>query len=575
MTTRLSPSALAILLGLTVSTQASLALGPKGAVPDFGPNVPVFDPANSNNQEQLDTIFAKQKGAQFGEGRYAYLFKPGKYNLDVQVGYYMHVMGLGRSPDDVEITGAVRSKSKRSALVNFWRAAENFSVNPTLDNKINVWAVSQAAVLRRVHIKGGLNLSDQGYSSGGYLADSKVDGRVSSGSQQQWFSRNDQWDSWNGGVWNMVFVGTVNPPAGAWPTRPYTVVDKTPLIREKPYLVLDENGRYCVFVPALQSEGTKGTSWSSGTTAGTARPIDEFYIARADKDTAGSINTALSQGKSLILTPGIYHVYAPIRVTRANTIVLGLGFPTLMPDKGTAAMEVADVDGVLVSGIVFDAAPTKSPVLLKVGEPGSSASHAKNPIFLYDIWGRAGGADVGVVESMVVINSNDVVGDCFWLWRADHGKGVGWNANKNDHGLIVNGNNVTLYGLFVEHCQAYQTVWNGNGGRCYFYQSEMPYDPPSQEAWKHGNVNGYASYKIAETVTTHEAWGLGVYCVFRGSACVADNGIEAPKGEGIKMHHLVTIRLGGGQKGSGIRHVISNAGGPVITTMKATIDHYP
>ncbi len=120
----------------------------------------------------------------------------------------------------------------------------------------------------------------------------------------------------------------------------------------------------------------------------------------------------------------------------------------------------------------------------------------------------------GNTDCMVKIDSNDVVGDNFWLWRADHGAGANWTASKNATGLIVNGNRVIMYGLFVEHTQKYQTLWNGNDGRCYFYQSEMPYDPPSVEAWRHGNVIGYASYKVADTVTTHEAWGLGVYCVF-------------------------------------------------------------
>ena len=93
---------------------------------------------------------------------------------------------------------------------------------------------------------------------------------------------------------------------------------------------------------------------------------------------------------------------------------------------------------------------------------------------LYDIFCRSAGAAVGKTDCMVTIHSNDVVGDNFWLWRADHGSGVGWNCQNKPTGLTVNGDNVTLYGLFVEHCQEYQTVWNGNGGRVYFYQSEMP-----------------------------------------------------------------------------------------------------
>jgi CubicO group peptidase (beta-lactamase class C family) len=548
--------------------------------PDFGPNVLVFDPCMpmADIQQKLTEIQTKQQRAQFGPDRYAILFKPGKYELDVQIAYYMHLMGLGRSPDDVQITGAVRSRSTRGALVNFWRAVENFSVIPTVDaNHVNTWAVSQAATMRRAHIKGNLNLWENGYSSGGYLADCKIDGTVTSGTQQQWFSRNDEWGAWSGGNWNMVFVGVINPPAGEWPARPYTVVEKTPLVREKPYLMIDDAGKYFVFVPALRTTPTQGASWTSGPSAGTAMPIDQFYIAHADKDTAASINAALSQGRNLILTPGIYHVESPILVTRPNTAVLGLGLATLVPDKGTSAMMVSDVDGVLICSLLLDAGTTKSPTLLQVGEPGSRVSHAANPIFLYDIFGRAGGSQAGVADTMVVINSNNVVGDCFWLWRADHGNRgtVGWDINRNERGLVVNGNDVTMYGLFVEHCQEYQTLWNGNGGRVYFYQCEMPYDPPSTEVWRHDDVAGFAGYKVADTVQTHEAWGIGVYAFFRGTPILAENGIEAPKAPGIKMHHLFTIRLGGNASGAGIEHVVSGVGDPVINRLKATVDEYP
>lgn len=562
-------AALAWAIGLAAAVEV------QPTAPDFGPNVLIFDPSTPNLQEQIDAVFQKQERSQFGSERYAYLFKPGKYSLDVQVGFYMQVLGLGRSPDDVAITGAVRSKARwmrnNNATCNFWRTVENLSVTPTLENNVNIWAVSQGAAMRRTHIKGDINLWDGGWSSGGFLADSKIDGQINSGSQQQWFSRNDQWGKWVGGNWNMVFVGTVNPPEGSWPARPFTVIDKTPVIREKPYLFIDPAGSYFVMVPNLRTDA-QGITWSNGPTPGTPLPIEQFHVARSDRDNAASINTALAQGKHLLLTPGIYHLERSLRVTRPGTVVLGLGYATLVPDKGTPALEIADVDGVKVGGVLLDASATASPVLLKIGEPGKSASHAADPIFLHDLYCRVGGAGVGVADCMVTIHSNDVVGDNFWLWRADHGQGVGWEVNKNNHGLIVNGNNVTIYGLFVEHCQDYQTVWNGNGGRVYMYQSEMPYDPPSQEAWRHGSVNGYASYKVADTVTTHEAWGLGVYCVFHRAPVLADNGIETPTGPGIKMRHMLTIRLGGGQPGSGIKNVINGTGGPVITTMKAIVD---
>ena len=544
------------------------------AIPDFGPNVLIFDPAMTNMQSRLDAIFSQQAHSEFGSNRYAYLFKPGNYHLDVQAGYYLQVLGLGKSPDDVAITGAVRSKApwrNGNATINFWRAVENLSVTPTLDQQTNVWAVSQGTALRRVHVKGNLVLSDGGWSSGGFMADCKIDGRVNSGTQQQWLSRNDDWGGWTGGAWNMVFVGVVNPPAGAWPKEPYTVIAQTPLIREKPYLFIDSDGNYFVMVPNLETNGTRGITWSKGTTPGTPLPIGQFYLAHPETDDAASINAALKQGRNLLLTPGIYHLAGSIQVTRPDTVVLGLGYPTLVPDQGTPALTVSDVDGVKVGGILFQAGTNNSGTLLQVGAPGSSASHAADPLFFYDIFCRVGGAAAGNAADMVTINCNNVVGDNFWLWRADHGRGVGWDLNKNVTGLTVNGNNVTLYGLFVQHCQGYQTVWNGNGGRVYFYQSEMPYDPPSQAAWRQGDVDGFASYKVADGVRTHEAWGLGVYSVFHAGGIFAENAIETPTVPGVQMHHLVILRLGW-RRDSGIRHVLNGAGGSAISNKQATLN---
>jgi len=119
------------------------------------------------------------------------------------------------------------------------------------------------------------------------------------------------------------------------------------------------------------------------------------------------------------------------------------------------------------------------------------------------------------------VNSANVIGD--------HGSGVGWNSNTADTGLVFNGDNVTMYGLFVEHYQKYQTIWNGNGGRTYLYQNEMPYDPPNQAAWMNGSTQGYAACKVGNSVTGHEAWGLGSYCFFSAdNSVVAARAFEVP-----------------------------------------------
>jgi hypothetical protein len=539
--------------------------GSGGAAPDFGPNVLIFDPSTSMStiQSQLDSIYGQQDSAQFGTGRYAYFFKPGAYALDVKLGFYTQALGLGQSPDDVVITGAVRAKAdwlgNNNATCNFWRGAENLAVIPTpaIDANVDVWAVSQGTQLRRLHVKGDLKLDDNGWSSGGFIADSLIDGQLRSGSQQQFLTRNDD-QSWQGSNWNMVFVGDPNAPPVSWPSPPFTVASATPLVREKPFLYLDASGNYLVMVPALKTN-SQGHSWANGAAPGTPLSMDRFYVAKPDIDTATTLNAALAQGQHLLLTPGIYHLDGSLQIDRAGTIVMGLGLATLIPDQGTAILSVADVDGVTLAGLLLEAGPTSSTTLLQLGAPGSAQDHSANPSALFDVHCRVGGADVGTAASCITINSNNVLGDNLWLWRADHGAGADWSTNKSDNGLIVNGDDVTIYGLFVEHFQQYQTLWNGEGGAVYFYQSELPYDPPNQAAWQASpGHNGYPSYKVADSVKTHSAVGLGVYSVFNNEV-TEDNAIETSTNSGVSLSHMVTVSLAAGS----ITHIINGTGGTV------------
>ncbi|HYF65409.1 MAG TPA: coagulation factor 5/8 type domain-containing protein, partial [Herpetosiphonaceae bacterium] len=275
-------------------------------------------------------------------------------------------------------------------------------------------------------------------------------------------------------------------------------------------------------------------------------------------DTAATINAQLAAGKHLLITPGVYGLNDTIRVNNANTVVLGLGFATLRADTGLAAMSIADVDGVTVAGLFIDAGTTNSPVLMEVGPSGSSAGHAANPTVLHDIFFRVGGAAPGQASVNLRINSHDVIVDHTWIWRADHGSGVGWWDNPSANGLVVNGNNVTIYGLFVEHYQQYQVVWNGNGGRVYFYQSEIPYDPPNQASWNAPGSTGWASYKVANSVTSHEAWGLGIYSVFTNGGIFMSRAIEVPNTPNVKFHSMITVAIG---PNGGIWNVINNTGG--------------
>jgi hypothetical protein len=537
---------------------------------DLGPNVLVFDRSMSDAsiQAQVDAVFTTQQSNQFGTERYALAFKPGTYNVDVNVGFYTHVLGLGSSPDDVVINGHVTVDAQwlqGNGTQNFWRAAENLCIVPP--DGLERWAVAQAGGMRRAHIKGDMSLwpSPPGnqWSSGGFLADSLVDGQVQSGSQQQWISRNDSFGSWTGSNWNMVFVGTQGAPAQSFPSPPMTTVDRTPAVREKPFLTIDDDGSYRVFVPALR-HNSAGPSWTSGRAAGESIPLSRFHVAKPG-DSARTINEALARGSHLLFTPGVYALSGPIEVTRPGTVVLGLGLTTLQATHGNSLIEVADIGGVSVAGVLLEAASASSPVLLRVGHGSSRRSHADDPTALFDIYARIGGAVAGGATVSVQLDSNDVICDNLWLWRADHGNDgtVGWSVNPADTGFLVTGDRVIAYGLAVEHYQKYEVLWEGNHGRTYFFQNEHPYDVPTQTAWRHGSTNGYAAYKVADRVTDHHAWGLGSYCFFDLNANVyTDRAYEVPDTRGVVFTDLMTVCLNGAG-GGGILHCINNSGDPV------------
>lgn len=529
----------------------------------FGENAFVFEPSMDMKEVQtlIDSIYAGQvfPANEFSKNRYALLFKPGTYKLDIRVGYYMHVMGLGNSPEDVVIVGAVRSNASQGhVLCDFWRTVENLTIVPT-DDSTNTWAVSQAAPLRRVYIKGDLKLYD-GASSGGFMADCKIDGTVFSGSQQQWLTRNTFFKKWHGGVWNMMYLGVANAPEENWPDKPVTTIKETPLVREKPYWGYT-GGKYILKIPALKKNSI-GVDWDKPNNAEKNISMDDFYIAKPNVDNAKSINKALKKGKHILFTPGIYSLSESLKVTHPGTIVTGIGMVTLIPQKGNMAIAVSDVDGVTIASLLIDAAIIPSKTLMQIGGTGAEKNHEANPTFLFDVFFRVGGPHEGSTSSCLIINSNNVVVDHAWLWRADHGNGVGWDKNKCANGLIVNGDNVTIYGLFNEHFQEYQTVWNGEKGRVYFYQSEMPYDPPTVDSWKHGETYGYASYKVADNVKDHKAWGVGIYNVFYNAPVIVDQAIETPLAVEKNFYHKVIIWLNG-NKESRVKSIINGRGGSV------------
>jgi hypothetical protein len=595
---------LALLLSAlsTLSVSAAAAAPPALSPPDFGSNVVIFDPSMPTSQIQaiVDAIANQQVDNEMGTQRYALLFKPGTYGstaepLIIQVGYYTEVAGLGASPTDVTINGHVDvynrclTPDNCIALVNFWRSLSNLTINVMGQSGCyasgDFWAVSQAAPMRRVNITGGnLTLMDYctagpQYASGGFIADSQT-GFIINGSQQQFLVRDSSIGGWSNGVWNQVFSGVVGaPPQSFGPTPydppPYTTLDTSPATREKPFLYIDSNGQYSVFVPALR-QNSRGTTWSDGPAAGSSIPIAQFFIAKPG-DSVQAINNALSMGMNLIFTPGVYNVDKTIKVKRADTIVLGLGMATLEAQNGVIPMTVADVPGVEISGLIFDAGPVNSPFLLQVGSEHANIgqgqyyagwSDPNDPTVLHDVFFRIGGPHVGKATVSLEVNSNNVILDDTWVWRADHGSGVGWDVNTADTGVVVNGEDVIAYGLFVEHFQKYEVIWNGENGKTIMFQNEMPYDPPDQAAWQHDGVNGYAAYKVADSVTMHETWGMGSYCYFNvGPDIHASRAFEVPDTSGVILHDTLTVFLNGN---GGIDHVVNDTGAAVDNTNQVT-----
>jgi hypothetical protein len=583
--------------GLLASGQVANAK--QAPASDLGPNVVVFTPAmnQADIQAKLDSIANQQVANDFGTARYAVLFEPGTYGsgaapLVFQVGYYTEVAGLGQSPNDVIINGSADvynqcdSNNSCLALNNFWRSLSNLTINPVggsgCHGNAEFWAVSQAAPLRRVNITGQTTLMDYcsspAYASGGFMADSAVSTTVISGSQQQFYTRDSSIGGWSNAVWNQVFSGTMGAPAQSFPSPTYTTLATTSASRERPYLFSDSNGAIRVFVPASRTDSS-GTTWANGNTPGRSIPLSDFFVAKPS-DSISTINSELARGKDLLFTPGVYSVGKSIAVKRPGTVVLGLGFATLTAADGAVPLTVADVPGVDIAGLMIDAGPTNSPALLQIGTTNGNngrgyAASAADPTGIQDVFFRVGGPHVGKASASLVVNSDHVILDDIWAWRADHGTGVGWTVNTAQNGVVVNGDDVTATGLFVEHFQQYNVVWNGERGKTVFFQNELPYDAPNQAAWQHDGVLGWAAYKVADNVKTHELWGAGSYIYTNVDPTLhASHAFEVPVTPGVKLHDVLTVSLNGAGT---IDHIVNDTGDPVTPTHQgpSTLVSYP
>ena len=367
----------------------------------------------------------------------------------------------------------------------------------------------------------------------------------------------------------MVYSGVQGAPAPSSPaSASRTPCSPTsPVTEEEPFLYQDASGNNRVFVPAVQTNSS-GTSWSSGTEAGSSLPLSSFFIANPSTSVA-AIDVALALGKNLVLTPGVYNLNAPIIVSRPDTVVLGLGFATLVPQKGNAALVVLPNKGVKVSGLIVDAGPVNSPALVSVGTPLPAAGSATDPDTIQDVFFRVGGAETTTTSATVSLldNASNSIIDDVWAWRADHGNDVGWTENKGDTGLVVTGNDVTAYGLAVEHYQKSEVVWSGQGGTDVFFQNELPYDVPSQSVWNESSTfTGYPAIQVTNNVKTFKAYGVGSYVVFidnNNSPTNVTEAFQVPQAPGVQVNNVFGVYIGGN---GGLNSIINGTGGAVDST---------
>jgi len=568
----------------------------------FPSNVYIFTTADSIAvmQDKINTVFGEQGGSspenngQNSPNNYAFLFMPGTYTIDIPIGYYTHVAGLGKSSSEVQITGGpvvhnASTKGEVGALNNFWRSCENMTVNPTaldwkLGPKTMTYAVSQACSLRSVNINGGLSLAEMigdmmGYSSGGFMANCKISGRLDMGSQQQFICRNTEYGTFPDISWNHVNVGCKSAPETIrqgccipTPLTPVeithnlTVVDSTPKVFEKPYLASDQtstsNDRetiiksLVVLCPGLRSNSSGITT----TTSNVIHKTSDYRIVTSDI-TADMLNAILSDPNMscIIFSPGRYNIDGPINLT--GQLLFGLGVPVL---RSTNGLTIVSGYG-RICGMIFDAGPGgngKNSTLVDL-------SLKTQPSYLWDVYCRVGGgvknSDIYEVDTMLRIGGDNSILDNVWCWVADHygndNSYVGWDKAICRIGLHVTGDNVIAYGLFAEHTRHRNVLWEGNDGYVYMFQSEFNYYIPSDF-----DVSDWVSYEIGTSVKKHTLYGAGAYSFFEikptapNKEPMAKAGFKWGSSTTVDYQNLVTVSLDGY---GGISRVFNDEGIPV------------
>lgn len=462
---------------------------------------------------------------QFSQERYVFLFVPGTYyNVNMLLNYYISYIGGGSTKDEVIFLQSTLiappsiNFPKLGGLDNFWRSAENFTIDSTNSNYPSKWvkyneyfsdtvllSVSQAAPIRNVllnntslytfQISSKISYASV-FCSGGFMSDitfnNNAKNKLNFGGQQQFYSRNitsiDP-NSISGGAWNTVFNNT-RPESSTNMTGHRVTNSGSINIPLKPF--------YSISKDSIIDENNE---------------ISNFLICNTNTELT-VINNALNDNKSIIFTPGYYLYSEPINITKSNTILLSMGMVTIENTTGSECLVINDnLNNVKIAGLIIQATDKSTQITNSLIKVGDTIKNNSNKIYLYDIFIRVGGPYLkpnydNRVETMVIVNSNNVLLDNFWLWRADHtdtiDQGLGTNNAVCNNALIVNGDNIKAYGLACEHTLEDIVIWNGNNGEVNFYQCELPYDVKEQWDYSGFQING----------DNFTGYGMGVYCFF-------------------------------------------------------------
>ena len=583
----------------------------------FGPNVTIF-----NASEPVATINAALSAAETA-ANHEFFFLPGTYGdasatpatattsntIDAQVASGSVVAGLGASPCGVVINGNLGIDDDGLAIRP--SQLENLTINPIESGDpadTMTWSTSQEATWRRVNLLGNLLEAALPYTTGlclsacapfpgsgingsgavenGFeVANSNITGDVidtngqntagvsgQDGNSDPYIQGSDIGGAQGFGT-DTMFAGDrgsvpatdFGPAAASRPAGSNVDVKVLPEVRESPF-VYYWAGRFYVFDPRVQF-ARRGYDWRLGPFAGRSLPLSDFYLASSTTDTAATINAALGTGEDVLLEPGAYSVSAPLTVPHANEVILGLGEATVTASTDTPTIVIDDaatgtvLAGFSANGMAFNATTNTGPYAAEQIEIGNTPNASGSPIDPTTL------SDVSTISNSTtdeLINQNDVLLNQAEI-QSNNNSGDGytttnWPAeSSSDHGVIVNGDDVTLEGIWLEHFKKTEATWNGNGGQVIFLENELPLTIPYSAAgvqpsfWmKNSNFDGYPSLAVSPRVTSFTLTGMQSWSRFgSGCDCLVTSLITAPVKSHVTINDLFSGQILGSASLSG------------------------